>query len=165
MSDFPNIRLSDCSIFRISEFPIFRFSDFPTFRFSKSPVFQISEFPIINTSDFPIFRFSYFWFSDFLIFHFPIFRILKFLNFGMTDFTNSKQAKKKSYVVFVKFANQWLKNRIHQNRSKNKGIPFTFFCENFPKCAKFFDKIKNLYFFSFFHQGYLKTSFVGTRNN
>ena len=34
----------------------------------------------------------------------------------------------------------------HQNRSKNKGIPFTFFCEIYPFCAKFFEKC----IFSFF---------------
>ena len=34
----------------------------------------------------------------------------------------------------------------HQNRSKNKGIPFTFFCEIYPFCAKFFEN----FIFSFF---------------
>ena len=34
----------------------------------------------------------------------------------------------------------------HQNRSKNKGISFTFFCEIYPFCAKFFEN----FIFSFF---------------
>ena len=38
----------------------------------------------------------------------------------------------------------------HQNRSKNKGIPFTFFCEIYPFCAKFFEN----FIFSFFSNFY-----------
>ena len=37
--------------------------------------------------------------------------------------------------------------------------------KNFPKCAKFFDKINFVNFFSFFHQRYLKMSSRGTKNN
>ena len=44
----------------------------------------------------------------------------------------------------------------HQNRSKNKGIPFTFFCEIYPFCAKFYDKLFFFHFFHFFRTDILK---------
>ena len=49
-------------------------------------------------------------------------------------------------IMGVKIQGNSLYFFSHQNRSKNKGIPFTFFCEIYPFCAKFFEK----FIFSFF---------------
>ena len=68
----------------------------------------------------------------------------------MTDFTNSKQAKKKSQGVFVKFENQCLKNRNYQSRSKYRGFLNTFFGKYTRFVRNFLTNLKFDFFFHFF---------------